>query len=51
VVTEKDAVKLAGRVPGGTRVWVVTLDFALPDGLVRALRDALAAHARRAALS
>jgi tetraacyldisaccharide 4'-kinase len=51
VVTEKDAVKLAGRVPGGTRVWVVTLDFALPDGLARALRDALAAHARRAALS
>ncbi|MGN6527553.1 MAG: tetraacyldisaccharide 4'-kinase [Burkholderiaceae bacterium] len=50
VVTEKDAVKLAGRVPGRTRVWVATLDFALPDGLARALREALDAGPRRAAL-
>jgi tetraacyldisaccharide 4'-kinase len=43
VVTEKDAVKLAGRAPPGLRVWVVTLDFGLPPGLRDALRDALAA--------
>jgi len=42
VVTEKDAVKLAARPPGSTRVWVATLDFGLPDTLARALRDALA---------
>jgi tetraacyldisaccharide 4'-kinase len=42
VVTEKDAVKLAGRPPGSTRVWVATLDFGLPDALARALRGALA---------
>jgi tetraacyldisaccharide 4'-kinase len=30
VVTEKDAVKLAPAALGGTRVWVVGLDFALP---------------------
>jgi tetraacyldisaccharide 4'-kinase len=48
VVTEKDAVKLAARPPAATRVWVVTLDFALPPGLVQALREALAeADARR----
>ena len=41
VVTEKDAVKLAGRALGVTRVWVVTLDFGLPDGLALALRAAL----------
>jgi tetraacyldisaccharide 4'-kinase len=41
VVTEKDAVKLAGRPLGATRVWVVTLDFDIPDGLATALRDAL----------
>ena len=46
VVTEKDAVKLAGRIPAGLRVWVVTLDFGLPDGLASALRDALAAASR-----
>jgi tetraacyldisaccharide 4'-kinase len=48
IVTEKDAVKLAARPPAATRVWVVTLDFALPPGLAQALREALAgADARR----
>jgi len=42
IVTEKDAVKLAGRALGRTRVWVATLDFGLPDALVAALREALA---------
>jgi len=45
VVTEKDAVKLAGRTLGRTRVWVATLDFGLPDALATALRDALARRA------
>jgi tetraacyldisaccharide 4'-kinase len=45
VVTEKDAVKLAGRDLGRTRVWVATLDFGLPDALATALRDALARRA------
>jgi len=44
VVTEKDAVKLARRALGSTRVWVATLDFGLPDDLARALRDALPAR-------
>ena len=44
IVTEKDAVKLAQRPLGQTRVWVVTLDFGLPDGLADALRDALRAR-------
>ena len=44
VVTEKDAVKLDERQLGTTRVWVVTLDFGLPDGLAHALREALAAR-------
>ena len=48
VVTEKDAVKLAGRALGRTRVWVATLDFGLPDALARALRDALPARATAA---
>ena len=48
VVTEKDAVKLAQRPLGQTRVWVVTLDFGLPHGLADALRDALPARARTA---
>ena len=48
IVTEKDAVKLAGRSLGSTRVWVATLDFGLPDDLARALRDALPAHATSA---
>ncbi|WP_374676394.1 tetraacyldisaccharide 4'-kinase [Ideonella sp.] len=43
VLTEKDAVKLApGAVPSGTRVWVATLDFALPPGFTDALLGALA---------
>jgi tetraacyldisaccharide 4'-kinase len=42
IVTEKDAVKLAGCALGATRVWVATLDFGLPDGLASALRVALA---------
>jgi tetraacyldisaccharide 4'-kinase len=45
VVTEKDAVKLADRPPGATRIWVVTLDFAFPPGLAQALRAALDARA------
>jgi tetraacyldisaccharide 4'-kinase len=44
VLTEKDAVKLAGRPLGTTRVWVATLDFGLPEPLARALRDALRAR-------
>lgn len=44
VVTEKDAVKLAGRPLGATRVWVATLDFGLPPTLADALRDALPAR-------
>jgi len=44
VVTEKDAIKLASQALGGTRAWVVTLDFGLPQALARALRDALAAR-------
>ena len=35
VTTEKDAVKLVGRPLGGTRVWVVGLDFALPETLLQ----------------
>lgn len=49
VVTEKDAVKLADRALGATRVWVVTLDFGLPDGLALALRQALATTTTTAA--
>jgi tetraacyldisaccharide 4'-kinase len=45
VVTEKDAVKLAGRALAGTRVWVATLDFGLPAALALVLRQALAARA------
>jgi len=44
IVTEKDAVKLAGRALGRTRVWVATLDFGLPDALAQALRAALPAR-------
>jgi tetraacyldisaccharide 4'-kinase len=50
VVTEKDAVKLAGRPLGATRVWVVPLDFAFDPGFVAALREALdASTAKRLA--
>ena len=34
VVTEKDAVKLDATACGATRVWVVGLDFALPEAFV-----------------
>lgn len=37
LVTEKDAVKLAGRPVGAARVWVVGLDLALPEDFVREL--------------
>jgi tetraacyldisaccharide 4'-kinase len=43
VVTEKDAVKLPRDGIAGTRVWVVALDFRLPDEL----RDALLDNLRR----
>ena len=48
VVTEKDAVKLVDRPLGRTRVWVVTLDFGLPDALADALRQTLAKRSRPA---
>lgn len=41
LVTEKDAVKLAAAAQGGTRVWVLPLDFELPSGLVEALVNQL----------
>jgi tetraacyldisaccharide 4'-kinase len=39
LVTEKDAVKLppARAGTGSTRIWVVTLDFQLPDDFVAAV--------------
>ncbi len=37
VVTEKDAIKLQPSRVGSTRVWVVGLDFALPDELLQPL--------------
>jgi tetraacyldisaccharide 4'-kinase len=37
VLTEKDAIKLDPARCAGSRVWVVALDFALPDGFVAAL--------------
>ncbi|KPF48791.1 tetraacyldisaccharide 4'-kinase [beta proteobacterium AAP121] len=37
LVTEKDAVKLLARPLGAARVWVLPLDFQLPEGLVDAL--------------
>ena len=37
VLTEKDAIKLEPGRCAGTRVWVVALDFALPDDFVAAL--------------
>jgi tetraacyldisaccharide 4'-kinase len=51
VLTEKDAVKLAGRPLGATRAWVVTLDFGLPPTLAHALRDALARRPFASSLS
>jgi tetraacyldisaccharide 4'-kinase len=41
IVTEKDAVKLAGRGSGGTRVWVAPLDFRLPAPFVAAVLQRL----------
>lgn len=41
LVTEKDAVKLPPAACGGTRVWVVALDFALPPEFTGALRGLL----------
>lgn len=51
LVTEKDAVKLRPDRVGATRVWVVALDFALPDEFLSALRRCLPDRAGRAALS
>jgi tetraacyldisaccharide 4'-kinase len=41
VVTEKDAVKLAGRASGSTQVWVAPLDFRLPAPFVAAVLQRL----------
>ena len=41
VLTEKDAVKLADRAVGNTAVWVVGLDFVLPEAFTRALLSRL----------
>lgn len=41
IVTEKDAVKLQPRRMGSTRVWVATLDFALPADFSQALQRLL----------
>lgn len=43
VLTEKDAIKLSPARCAGTRVWVVALDFALPDAFVAALARLLPA--------
>jgi tetraacyldisaccharide 4'-kinase len=41
LLTEKDAVKLPRDGGGATRIWVVALDFQLPETLRTALRDNL----------
>lgn len=41
LLTEKDAVKLIPGQVGGTRIWVVTLDFQLPPDFTDALTRAL----------
>ena len=41
ITTEKDAVKLVGHELGATRVWVVPLDLALPEGLLAPLMTQL----------
>ena len=41
LVTEKDAVKLPRDAAGGTRIWVVALDFRLPEALRSAVLDNL----------
>lgn len=47
VLTEKDAVKLSAASDGATRIWVVTLDFQLPEDLSAALLDNLRRVQRR----
>lgn len=47
LVTEKDAVKLAGRATGRSAVWVVGLDLQLPDDFLDALQRRLRAAPRR----
>jgi tetraacyldisaccharide 4'-kinase len=47
LLTEKDAVKLPPRADAQPRLWVVGLDFRLPDGFVAALRDNLQRVTRR----
>ena len=47
LLTEKDAVKLRGRDTGGAEVWVVGLDFRLPDAFVQALRAKLGSPRKR----
>jgi tetraacyldisaccharide 4'-kinase len=42
LITEKDAVKLPPAPPGGPGIWVVALDFQLPDTLTDVLSKALA---------
>jgi len=51
LVTEKDAVKLRPEHMGRARVWVVTLDFALPPTLLATLSRHLPAPARLPASS
>jgi tetraacyldisaccharide 4'-kinase len=47
LVTEKDAVKLPPGGVGGTRVWVVALDFRLPEDFSAAVLDNLQRVHRR----
>ena len=47
VLTEKDAVKLDVAADGTTRIWVVALDFALPDDFSAAVLDNLRRVQRR----
>ncbi|MCP5289103.1 MAG: tetraacyldisaccharide 4'-kinase [Burkholderiaceae bacterium] len=49
VCTEKDAAKLVALGAGTTRVWVVGLDFRLPQGLVAAVQRRLRIARRRRA--
>jgi tetraacyldisaccharide 4'-kinase len=47
VLTEKDAVKLPQRLDAATRVWVVALDFELPEDFTQAVLDNLHRLRRR----
>ncbi len=47
LVTEKDAVKLRGKPLGATRVWVVTLDFRLPEDFAASVLNNLRLVHRR----